>query len=88
MTPRCSRGPPPASAPSPRAPDLTRRSLRTRCVLALTRRAPAPAARPADPNLDSPLNGHAASIWHNVPEYKKALLKHKTTHTGTERRAS
>jgi len=40
-----------------------------------------------DPNLDSPLNGHAASIWHNVPEYKKALTKHKTTH-GTERRAS
>ena len=43
--------------------------------------------RSADPNLDSPLNGHAASIWHNVPEYKKALLKHKTTH-GAERRAS
>ena len=41
----------------------------------------------ADPNLDSPLNGHAASIWHNVSEYKKALTKHKTTH-GTERRAS
>jgi len=40
-----------------------------------------------DPNLDSPLNGHAASIWHNVSEYKKALTKHKTTH-GTERRAS
>jgi len=29
-----------------------------------------------DPNLDSPLNGHAAAIWHNVPEYKKALQKH------------
>ena len=40
-----------------------------------------------DPNLDSPLNGHAASIWHNVAEYKKALLKHKSAH-GTERRAS
>jgi len=40
-----------------------------------------------DPNLDSPLNGHAASIWHNVAEYKKALLKHKTSHA-TERRAS
>jgi len=40
-----------------------------------------------DPNLDSPLNGHAASIWHNVQEYKKALLKHKSAH-GTERRAS
>jgi len=39
-----------------------------------------------DPNLDSPLNGHAASIWNNVPEYKKALLKHKSAH-GTERRA-
>ena len=36
-----------------------------------------------DPNLDSPLNGHAASIWHNVQEYKKALLKHKSAH-GTE----
>merc|ERR1719262_1195754 len=33
-----------------------------------------------DPNLDSPLNGHAASIWHNVNEYKKALAKHKATH--------
>ena len=43
--------------------------------------------RPADPNLDSPLNGHAASIWHNVHEYKKALLKHKSAHT-SERRAS
>ena len=51
-------------------------------------RAPSlPFAPLADPNLDSPLNGHAASIWHNVAEYKKALLKHKTTH-GTERRAS
>ena len=40
-----------------------------------------------DPNLDSPLNGHAASIWHNVQEYKKALLKHKSAH-GTERSAS
>ena len=38
-----------------------------------------------DPNLDSPLNGNAASIWHNVPEYKKALLKHNSTHS-TERR--
>ena len=43
----------------------------------------------ADPNLDSPLNGHAASIWNNVPEYKKALLKHKSSHTTTttDRRA-
>ena len=41
-----------------------------------------------DPNLDSPLNGHAASIWHNVSEYKKALNKHKTTHGSTERRPS
>lgn len=38
-----------------------------------------------DPNLDSPLNGHAAAIWHNVPEYKKALNKHKTSH-GSERK--
>jgi ubiquitin-conjugating enzyme E2 C len=30
-----------------------------------------------DPNLDSPLNGHAASIWNNVGEYKKALTKHR-----------
>jgi len=34
----------------------------------------------ADPNLDSPLNGHAASIWNNVAEYKKALLKHRASH--------
>ena len=39
-----------------------------------------------DPNLDSPLNGHAASIWHNGPEYKKALLKHKSAHTAEPRR--
>jgi ubiquitin-conjugating enzyme E2 C len=37
----------------------------------------------ADPNLDSPLNGHAASLWHNVPEYKKALVKHKSAHTSS-----
>jgi len=36
-----------------------------------------------DPNLDSPLNGHAAAIWHNVPEYKKALLKHNCTQSGS-----
>uniref|UniRef100_A0A7S2NTC7 UBC core domain-containing protein n=1 Tax=Haptolina brevifila TaxID=156173 RepID=A0A7S2NTC7_9EUKA len=36
-----------------------------------------------DPNLDSPLNGHAASIWNNVPEYKKALLKHKSAHSSS-----
>lgn len=42
-----------------------------------------------DPNLDSPLNGHAASIWNNVPEYKKALLKHKSAHQSStsDRRA-
>jgi len=34
----------------------------------------------ADPNLDSPLNGHAASIWNNTAEYKKALLKHRASH--------
>ena len=28
-----------------------------------------------DPNLDSPLNGHAAATWQNTAEYKKALLK-------------
>merc|ERR1719486_1206246 len=41
-----------------------------------------------DPNLDSPLNGHAASIWHNVAEYKKALLKHKSAHCSSDRRAA
>uniref|UniRef100_A0A7S4BQU0 UBC core domain-containing protein n=1 Tax=Chrysotila carterae TaxID=13221 RepID=A0A7S4BQU0_CHRCT len=40
-----------------------------------------------DPNLDSPLNGHAASIWNNVAEYKKALLKHKSSQSA-ERRAT
>jgi len=42
-----------------------------------------------DPNLDSPLNGHAASIWSNVAEYKKALLKHKSAHQSStsDRRA-
>ena len=35
----------------------------------------------ADPNLDSPLNGHAASIWNNVDEYKKALTKHTAAHS-------
>jgi len=34
-----------------------------------------------DPNLDSPLNGHAASIWNNVAEYKRALKKHKASHS-------
>ena len=28
-----------------------------------------------DPNLDSPLNGHAAATWANTAEYKKALMK-------------
>lgn len=28
-----------------------------------------------DPNLDSPLNGQAASLWPNGVEYKKLLLK-------------
>ena len=31
-----------------------------------------------DPNLDSPLNGHAAAIWHKTAEYKAALQKHKS----------
>ena len=47
--------------------------------------APVPRAPDADPNLDSPLNGHAASLWQNEVEYKKALNKHKSAH-GTERR--
>jgi ubiquitin-conjugating enzyme E2 C len=29
----------------------------------------------ADPNLDSPLNGHAATLWPNEQEYKKLLLE-------------
>ena len=32
-------------------------------------------SRLADPNLDSPLNGHAAQLWPNDAEYKKLLLK-------------
>jgi len=40
-----------------------------------------------DPNLDSPLNGHAAAIWHNTAEYKKALMKHKGNQA-TDRRAA
>ena len=35
-----------------------------------------------DPNLDSPLNGHAAATWYNGAEYKKALLKHYKSQTG------
>jgi len=33
-----------------------------------------------DPNLDSPLNGQAASMWNNTAEYKKALQKHRASH--------
>lgn len=40
-----------------------------------------------DPNLDSPLNGHAASIWHSTAEYKKALLKHAGGQPTAERKA-
>merc|ERR1719160_1974978 len=36
-----------------------------------------------DPNLDSPLNGHAAATWQNTAEYKKALLKHYNTSSST-----
>jgi len=39
-----------------------------------------------DPNLDSPLNGHAAATWHNAVEYKKALLKHYKSQTSGARR--
>eukprot|EP00962_Isochrysis_galbana_P054372 scaffold25881_cov129-Isochrysis_galbana.AAC.6 len=42
----------------------------------------------ADPNLDSPLNGHAATLWNNQPEFKRALLKHKSNPVAAaERRA-
>ena len=43
-----------------------------------------------DPNLDSPLNGHAAATWQNTAEYKKALLKHYNTSSSsatTDRRS-
>ena len=36
-----------------------------------------------DPNLDSPLNGHAAAIWLNAAEYKKAMTKHKSNQRST-----
>jgi len=39
-----------------------------------------------DPNLDSPLNGHAASLWPNQADFKKALLKHKSSLPSGERR--
>jgi ubiquitin-conjugating enzyme E2 C len=29
----------------------------------------------ADPNLDSPLNGHAATLWPNEEDYKKRLAE-------------
>ena len=29
-----------------------------------------------EPNVDSPLNGHAATLWANQPRYKETLLKH------------
>jgi hypothetical protein len=41
----------------------------------------------ADPNLESPLNGHAATLWPNQPEFKRALLKHKSAAPVSERRA-
>lgn len=34
-----------------------------------------------DPNLDSPLNGQAASMWPNTAEFKKALQKHRASHS-------
>jgi len=59
--------------------------LKERSKLTLTVGIP---TLPSDPNLDSPLNGHAATLWNNQPEFKRALLKHKgTVPTGTERRA-
>lgn len=32
-----------------------------------------------EPNIDSPLNGHAASLWASQAEYKEHLLKHYST---------
>ena len=40
-----------------------------------------------DPNLDSPLNGHAAATWNNAVEYKKGLLKHYKSQTSGARRS-
>eukprot|EP00051_Salpingoeca_urceolata_P031241 m.493932 g.493932 ORF g.493932 m.493932 type:complete len:173 (+) comp38867_c0_seq1:79-597(+) len=34
-----------------------------------------------EPNNDSPLNGHAASLWANQVDYKAHLLKHYEEHT-------
>ncbi|KAJ2161960.1 Ubiquitin-conjugating enzyme E2 C [Coemansia sp. RSA 552] len=34
----------------------------------------------ADPNNQSPLNGQAAQLWDNQPEYKRVLLKHYKEH--------
>ena len=70
-------------SPSPpvwfRPPLCATRAPQRRVVLHA--RAPQrPIAALADPNLDSPLNGHAASIWNNVAEYKKALTKHRASH--------
>ncbi|KAJ2849565.1 Ubiquitin-conjugating enzyme E2 C [Coemansia brasiliensis] len=33
-----------------------------------------------DPNTASPLNGQAAQLWENQPEYKRMLLKHYKEH--------
>jgi hypothetical protein len=33
-------------------------------------------AHDTDPNIDSPLNGHAASLWENQVDFKKHLLHH------------
>ncbi|KAJ2450032.1 Ubiquitin-conjugating enzyme E2 C [Coemansia sp. RSA 2336] len=33
-----------------------------------------------DPNTASPLNGQAAQLWDNQPEYKRMLLKHYKEH--------
>lgn len=54
------------------------------CSDTISRVTPSPLPRPhqrfcpvfADPNVDSPLNGHAASLWEHQSEYKRQLLKH------------
>ena len=51
----------PALSPSPSPP--------ARVSLTSARRAIS-----GDPNLDSPLNGHAASLWPNQADFKKARL--------------
>jgi len=35
-----------------------------------------------EPNIDSPLNGHAAQLWEDQQEYRKMVHKSKQHHVG------